>query len=40
MISPAMNEEEEADYRAGHAGKIGDDKGLFKPDDLRRMGRR
>jgi hypothetical protein len=40
VISPALNEEEEADYRAGHAGKIGDDKGLFKPDDLRRMGRR
>jgi hypothetical protein len=40
LITPAMNEEEEADYRAGHAGKVGDDKGLFKPDDLRRMGKR
>jgi hypothetical protein len=40
VITPAMNEEKEADYLAGHAGKVGDDKGLFKPDDLRRMGRR
>jgi hypothetical protein len=39
VITPALNEEEEADYLAGHKGEIGDDYG-FTPDDLRRMGRR
>ena len=39
VITPAFNEEEEADYLAGHTGEIGDDYG-FTPDDLRRMGRR
>jgi hypothetical protein len=40
MITPAFNEEEEPDYLAGHTGKVGEDKGLFTPDDLRRMGKR
>jgi len=40
LITPAFNEEEEPDYLAGHTGKVGDDKGLFTPDDLRRLGRR
>ena len=39
LITPAFNEEEEADYLAGHTGEIGDYYG-FTPDDLRRMGRR
>jgi hypothetical protein len=39
VVTPAFNEEEEADYLAGHTGEIGDDYG-FTPDDLRRMGRR
>jgi hypothetical protein len=39
VITPAFNEEEEADYLAGHSGEIDDDYG-FTPDDLRRMGRR
>ena len=42
VITPAFNEEKEAIYE--HLGienrAIADDKGLFKPDDLRRMGRR
>jgi hypothetical protein len=38
VISPAFNEEGEADYLAGHTGKITDEG--FAPDDLRRMGRR
>ena len=40
LITPAFNEEKEPDYLAGHTGKVGDDKGLFRPDDLRRMGKR
>jgi len=39
VITPAFNEEKEADYLAGHTGKVGEDYG-FTPDDLRRMGRR
>lgn len=38
VVTPAFNEEEEADYRAGHTGGV-DDEG-FAPDDLRRLGRR
>jgi hypothetical protein len=42
VITPAFNEEKEARYE--HLGtedrKVADDRGLFKPDDLRRMGRR
>jgi hypothetical protein len=38
VVTPALNEEAEADYLAGHKGLI-TDKG-FSPDDLRRMGRR
>jgi len=37
-ISPAMNEEKEADYLMGRKGLITDEG--FTPDDLRRMGRR
>jgi hypothetical protein len=42
MINPAFNEEKEPRYEYLGSGvrEIGDDKGLFKPDDLRRMGRR
>jgi hypothetical protein len=39
LITPAFNEEKEADYLAGHTGKVRDDYG-FTPDGLRRMGRR
>jgi hypothetical protein len=39
MVTPAFNEEEEADYLAGHTGEVGDHYG-FTPDDLRRMGKR
>jgi len=39
VITPAFNEEKEADYLAGHTGEVGEDYG-FTPDDLRRMGRR
>jgi hypothetical protein len=42
VITPVFNEEKEAVYE--HLGTeirtIADDKGLFKPDDLRRMGKR
>ena len=38
VLSPVFNEEEEADYLAGHTGKVTDDG--FTPDDLRRMGKR
>jgi hypothetical protein len=38
VISPAFNEEKEADYLAGHAGKLKVED--FTPDNLRRMGRR
>jgi hypothetical protein len=38
VISPAFNEEREADYLAGHTGKLTDE--AFTPDNLRRMGRR
>jgi hypothetical protein len=42
VVTPAFNEEKEPIYE--HMGTedrtIADDKGLFKPDDLRRMGRR
>ena len=44
VITPAINEEKEGRYE--HLGMpaeertIADDRGLFKPDDLRRMGRR
>ena len=42
VVTPAFNEEKEAVYE--HLGTedrtIADDKGLFKPDDLRRMGKR
>ncbi len=44
VITPAINEEEEGIYE--HLGMpaeertIADDRGLFKPDDLRRMGKR
>jgi hypothetical protein len=40
VITPAFNEESEPDYLAGHKGDVGDDKGLFTPDDLRRIGKR
>jgi hypothetical protein len=39
VITPAFNEEKEANYLAGHTGEVGDDYG-FTPDGLRRMGRR
>ena len=39
LITPAFNEEQEADYLAGHNGVVGDDYG-FTPDNLRRMGKR
>jgi hypothetical protein len=38
VISPAFNEEKEADYLAGHRGKVTD--AGFDPDDLRKLGRR
>jgi hypothetical protein len=38
LVSPVFNEELEADYLAGHTGKI-DDSG-FAPNDLRKIGRR
>jgi hypothetical protein len=38
VVTPAMNEELEADYLAGHTGKV-TDKG-FSPDDMRKAGRR
>ena len=38
VVTPAFNEEREADYLAGHTGKVADTE--FEPDDLRRMGRR
>ena len=42
IVSPVLNEEKEAVYE--HLGTevrtVADDKGLFKPDDLRRMGKR
>jgi len=38
VVTPAFNEEAEADYLAGHTGKVTDTE--FAPDDLRRMGRR
>jgi hypothetical protein len=39
VVTPVFNEEEEADYLAGHTGEVGEDYG-FTPDDLRRMGKR
>lgn len=38
VVSPAMNEEEEADYLAGREGRVTDSE--FSPDDLRRLGKR
>jgi hypothetical protein len=38
VVSPAFNEEREADYLAGHTGKV-TEKG-FAPSDLRKVGRR
>jgi hypothetical protein len=38
VISPAFNEEKEADYLKGHRGELSDD--FFTPDNLRRLGRR
>ncbi len=38
VITPAFNEEKEADYLAGGAGKLSDQ--MFTPDNLRRLGRR
>jgi hypothetical protein len=38
VISPAFNEEKEADYLKGHRGEVADD--FFTPDNLRRLGRR
>ena len=38
VVSPAFNEEREADYLAGHTGKV-TEKG-FEPSDLRKSGRR
>jgi hypothetical protein len=38
VVSPALNEEDEADYLAGHTGRVSDTE--FSPDDLRRLGRR
>jgi hypothetical protein len=38
VASPLFNEEEESDYLAGHSGKVKDEG--FKPDDVRRLGRR
>jgi hypothetical protein len=38
VVSPAMNEELEADYLAGHDGRVKDDR--FAPDDMRKLGRR
>ncbi len=38
VISPLFNEEDEPDYLAGHTGKVADEG--FKPDDVRRIGRR
>ncbi len=38
VVSPAFNEELEADYLAGHTGKVTDEG--FAPSDLRKVGRR
>jgi len=38
LLTPVFNEEKEADYLAGHSGKLSDE--MFTPDNLRRMGRR
>ncbi|MBW2232685.1 MAG: DUF1329 domain-containing protein [Deltaproteobacteria bacterium] len=38
VVSPAMNEELEADYLAGHTGRVSDTG--FAPDDMRKTGRR
>ncbi len=38
IVSPLDNEEEEADYLAGHTGKMKD--AGFAPDDIRRLGKR
>ena len=38
VVSPAMNEEIEADYLAGHSGRVSDTG--FAPDDMRKTGRR
>jgi hypothetical protein len=38
VVSPALNEEGEPDYLAGHGGRVSDTE--FSPDDLRRLGRR
>ena len=38
VVSPVMNEELEADYLAGHTGRVRDDR--FAPDDMRKLGRR
>ena len=42
VITPAFNEEKEPLYEhlGTEARKVADDKGLFRPDDLRRMGKR
>ncbi len=44
VVTPAFNEEKEAVYEhlgtPAEARTVADDKGLFKPDDLRRMGKR
>ena len=42
VITPAFNEEKEALYEFTGSGvqEVADDKGLFTPDDLRRMGKR
>jgi hypothetical protein len=38
VVTPVMNEELEADYLAGHTGKVTDSG--FAPDDMRKTGRR
>jgi hypothetical protein len=38
VVTPAFNEEQEADYLAGHEGRVTSTG--FQPDDLRRMGKR
>ena len=38
VVSPLDNEEQEADYLAGHTGKMKDTG--FAPDDIRRLGKR
>jgi hypothetical protein len=38
VASPLFNQEEESDYLAGHTGRVKDEG--FKPDDVRRLGRR